>query len=68
MAADAILPTCEPVRAAVEAAEEIPEVEIIHVLILGTVVMAIAPTKNATITSPKLNTPFPANHAIFSIA
>lgn len=66
-AADAIRPTCEPERAAVEAAEVIPEVEIIQVLILGTVVIAIAPTKKVTITRPKDKIPFPANQAIFSM-
>jgi hypothetical protein len=56
----------EPIRPAVVAAELIPDVDMIQVDMEGTVVMAIALTKKATITSPKLSKPLDANQAIFS--
>src|SRR5690606_1771311 len=51
----------------VEAAEDIPEVEMIQVLMLGTVSMLSAPMTKVPITIPKESTPFPANHASFSM-
>ena len=56
----------EPILPAVVAAEEIPDVEMIQVEMEGTVVMAMALTKNATMTSPKLRKPLDASQAIFS--
>ena len=50
-----------------EAAEVIPEVETIHVDILGTVSMVSAPMINVPITIPKERTPFPANTLSFSM-
>ena len=54
-------------RPMVLAAEEIPLVETIHVLMLGTVSMERPPIKKAMMTMPKLRIPLPANQAIFSI-
>ena len=60
------LPKVDAVRPAVEAAEEIPLVEMIQVEMDGTVVIAIAPTKKETMTNPKDRMPFPAIHDNFS--
>jgi len=56
----------ELILPAVVAADEMPDVDMIQVDMEGTVKMAIALTKKATITSPKLKNPFEANQAIFS--
>src|SRR5690606_32564956 len=61
-----ILPKVDAVLPAVEAAEEIPLVEMIQVEMDGTVVIAIAPTKKETMTNPKDRMPFPAIHDSFS--
>src|SRR5690606_21606256 len=60
------LPKVDAVLPAVEAAEEIPLVEMIQVEMDGTVVIAMAPTKKETMTSPKDIMPLPAIHDSFS--
>lgn len=52
--------------ATVLTAEVIPLVEIIHVLILGTVNIVRPPIINEIITIPKLSIPLEANQPIFS--
>src|SRR5690606_3046203 len=52
----------------VDAADEIPEVEIIHVEMLGTVSMVSAPMMNVPMTMPNDRIPLPANQLSFSMS
>ena len=51
-----------------DAAELIPDVEMIQVEMLGTVNMQMAPITNTMMTVPNDRIPFPANAAIFAIS
>src|SRR5215217_9182266 len=60
-----LITVTEP-RPKLDAAEEMPEVEMIQVEMLGTVNMQIAPTRKTRMTVPKERIPLPAKMAIFS--
>src|SRR3569833_309819 len=55
-------------RPKLDAAELIPEVDMIHVDMLGTVNMQMAPITNTMMTVPNDRMPLPANAAIFAMS